>query len=255
MSVPVLEARGISLSIERKKGQPQLFFRDLNFSLAEGELLVLAGKNGSGKSLLCRLLSGLIEPQDGAVFFRGKEISDFRDSPALRTGYVFEDARLETLGETAGEDLRFGPANAGLGAEETERRVESALSAVGLKGREQEAVHELSGGELRRLAIADVLCLDPPVLILDEPFANLDLDGVRSVLRIILGLKEQGRSLIVATHEIEKILGAADSFALMNDGQLVLQGTPEDVLRAGVSRYGLRDPFAIAGSVRDLLWL
>jgi len=253
MKGPILEARGLELSLGDESEKP--FFSGLDFALSEGELLVLAGRNGSGKTLLCRLLSGLLEPQKGQVLFRGEDIRSLSGSPALRTGYVFEDARLETLGETVEEDLRFGPANAGFDAEESGRRARSAALRVGLEGKMRRSVHELSGGELRRLAIADVLCLDPPVLILDEPFANLDLAGVQSVLKVILELKGAGRSLIVATHEIEKILGAADSFAVMDAGRLALRGRPEEVLKKGIEAYGLRDPMRAPSGIGELLWI
>jgi biotin transport system ATP-binding protein len=247
----LLEARDLGLSFD---GGPD-FLKGLSLSLGEGELVVLAGKNGSGKSLLCRILAGLIEPDSGEVLFGGKRLLSYPGSPALRVGYVFEDARLETLGERVLDDAIFGPANVGLGRREAEAKARGALELVGLSGKEDYFVSSLSGGEMRRLALAGILALGPAVLILDEPFANLDLPGVRAVLRLIVGLKESGKALLVATHELEKILGLADRLLVMDGGKLVLAGAPEAVLAQGVSAYGLRDPLLAPASVRELSWL
>lgn len=247
----LLEARGLELSF----GGPEPFLKGLSLGLSPGELVVLAGRNGSGKSLLCKLLSGLLEPDAGEVSFGGKPLLSYPGSPALRVGYVFEDARLETLGEKVLDDALFGPANAGLARPEAERRAEAALRLVGLEGMGEAYVHTLSGGEMRRLALAGILALDPPVLLLDEPFANLDLPGVRSVLKIIVALKAAGKALLVATHELEKVLGLADRLLVMDSGSLVLSGPPAETLARGVAAYGLRDPLAAPASVAELSWL
>lgn len=248
---PLLEARNLSLAFD---GAPP-FLKDASLSLEAGELVVLAGKNGSGKSLLCKLLSGLIEPDSGEVRFEGKRLLSYSESPALRVGYVFEDARLETLGDKVLDDALFGPANIGLKSDEAEARARSAIALVGLSGMEDSFVYSLSGGEMRRLALAGILALEPAVLILDEPFANLDLQGVRSVLRIIVGLKESGKAILVATHELEKILGLADRLLVMDNGELVLEGRPEAILAQGIAAYGLRDPLETPRAVKDLSWL
>jgi biotin transport system ATP-binding protein len=251
MKSRLLEARNLRLSFE---GGPP-FLKGASLSLDAGELVVLAGKNGSGKSLLCKLLSGLIEPESGEVLFEGRGLLSYPGSPALRVGYVFEDARLETLGDRVLDDAIFGPANVGLRRGEAEGKAREALGLVGLSGKEDAFVSSLSGGEMRRLALAGILALGPAVLILDEPFANLDLPGVRSVLRLIVELKASGKALLVATHELEKILGLADRLLVMDGGELVLEGSPEAILAQGVSAYGLRDPLRAPASVRELSWL
>jgi biotin transport system ATP-binding protein len=247
----LLEARDLSLSFDGASP----FLKKASLSLEEGELVVLAGKNGSGKSLLCKLLSGLVEPDSGDVLFEGKSLLSYPESPALRVGYVFEDARLETLGDKVLDDALFGPVTVGFKREEAEAKARSAIALVGLSGMEDSFVYSLSGGEMRRLALAGILALEPSVLILDEPFANLDLPGVRSVLRLILSLKESGKAILVATHELEKILGLADRLIVMDDGELVLEGRPEAILARGVVAYGLRDPLEAPRAIKDLSWL
>jgi energy-coupling factor transporter ATP-binding protein EcfA2 len=162
---------------------------------------------------------------------------------------------LQVVGDTVLDDLLFGPTNLGLGPKEAGERARSALVACGLSDRERSFVHSLSGGELRRLAIAGVLAMMPKALILDEPFANLDVGGVRSVLRIVREVADRGVALLIVTHEIEKVLGLAHSFAIMDGGRIVLAGVPAEVIAQGVESYGLRDPFRLQAGIESLSWL
>jgi biotin transport system ATP-binding protein len=132
---------------------------------------------------------------------------------------------------------------------------QAALGACGLWERRKVFVHSLSGGELRRLSLAGILALDPAVLVLDEPFANLDLDGVRSVLRILRELKAQGKALIVATHELEKVLAMADRVLVLDAGTLAFDGAPGAFLERDLEGWGLRDPRTRSGDIEGLSWL
>ena len=116
-------------------------------------------------------------------------------------------------------------------------------------------VHSLSGGELRRLSLAGILALDPKVLILDEPFANLDLDGVRSVLRILLELRARGKALLVATHELEKVLSFSDRVIVLEAGRTVFDAGPVSFLERDISPWGLRNPLSRASRIEELSWL
>jgi len=230
-------------------------FRDVDLELRAGQLRLLAGRNGAGKTLLARHLAGLLGPTEGRVLFEGVELPKLGGSLASRIGYVFQDARLQTVGETVLDDALFGPTCLRTPPSEAAARASEALLACGLAGKEERFVHELSGGELRRLGIAGALATGPKVLILDEPFANLDPDGVRDTLGILKDLRDSGMALLVITHEIEKVLGLASEFFVMDQGKIVLSGSPEDVLRRGIEGYGLRDPFRPRTSVKDLSWL
>lgn len=251
MPEPLLQARGLG---KRFPGTAWAL-REVDFRLAAGELAVLAGRNGAGKTVLAKILAGLLEPSEGEVLFGGAPLLSYPESPAARVGYVFQDARLQLVGETVQEDLRFGPESLGLGAAEAAARAEVAMGLCGLSERRQSPVHALSGGEQRRLALAGVLALSPAAIILDEPFANLDRDGVSSVLRVLKTLVAEGIALLVVTHELEKLLGMADRLAVMDRGRIVLAGEPGPTLAAGIERFGLRDPLRPASSVGDLLWL
>jgi biotin transport system ATP-binding protein len=230
-------------------------FRGIDFQLEAGEISVLSGRNGAGKTIFAKHLAGLLQPSEGRVLVLGEDMHSIKTNKATLVGYIFQDARLQCVGETVFDDILFGPRNLGLPAEEAIARAESALLASGLSDRRDSFVHTLSGGELRRLAIAGVLALEPKAAILDEPFANLDPEGVRSVLKIIHETADRGMALLVVTHELEKVLGLARSFSVMDKGAIALTGSPEEVLERGIEPYGLRDPRRTPSGIKDLQWL
>ena len=171
--------------------------------------------------------------------------------------FIFPDVILLTDGWNLDvlDDVLFGPTNLGLSVAESMSRAKKALFACGLADRENDFVHKLSGGEIRRLAMAGVLAMMPKVVILDEPFANLDLSGVRSVLDSIRSMAADKIAVLIVTHEIEKVLGLAKYFSILDNGRIVLSGKPEEVLAQGIETFGLRDPFHNHRAVQDLTWL
>lgn len=246
-----LEARGLGCRF----ADGEWAFRGLDVRLERREIHVLAGRNGAGKTILAKHLAGLMRPTEGRVLSGGADLAALRGSAARRVGYVFQDARLQAVGETVEDDILFGPANLGLGKSEARLRAEEALEACALIPLRKSFVHTLSGGEQRLLAIAGVLAMRPAAAILDEPFANLDRDGVAAVLRVVVAMAESGIAVLVITHEIEKVLGHASRFHVMDGGGLALSGVPGEVLARGVEAHGLRDPFRSPRSVAELSWL
>jgi biotin transport system ATP-binding protein len=146
-------------------------------------------------------------------------------------GLVFQDADSQIVGETVYEDVAFGPENLCLSPAEVRRRVTSALSAVGLEALADQKPHRLSGGEKRRLAIAGILAMEPQVLVLDEPFANLDYPGMLQVLSQIVDLHQAGKTIILSTHDLDKTMGHAGRLILMKNGSIVKDGLFENVIR------------------------
>jgi biotin transport system ATP-binding protein len=215
--------------------------QDVSFNVPAGELVVVAGANGSGKTTLLKHLNGLLLPQSGRVAVDG--ISTRDDLPGIRqrVGMVFQHADAQIVGETVAEDVAFGPENLRLSRPEIQRRVMEALGAVGLVHKKHQRPHLLSGGEKRRLTIAGILAMRPKVVVFDEPFSSLDLFGVQQVLRQILALKASGCTLLVTTHDIEKIIAHTDRMVLLHEGCLVGEGPPSEWLPV-VEQYGVRQP-------------
>ena len=218
--------------------------KDVSFSINRGEFAVIAGSNGSGKSVLMSIIAGLDEPTEGAVKLNG-----------CQAGLVFQDADSQILGETPAEDIAFGAKNCGLKKEALAECVSMALEQTGLKERKDAYARFLSGGEKRRLAVAGILAMGRSLVIFDEPFANLDWPGVKQVCGIMRQLKEEGKTVLVLTHELEKVLALADRFLVLSKGHLVFDGTPQDGLKTDLELWGIRNPLTSYRSLEDMIWL
>jgi len=227
----------------------------VDLEIREGELLVIAGSNGSGKTLLMRILVGLAQPSSGKVLFRGLPVADDAIRVRKAVGLVFQDADAQIVGETVAEDVGFGPRNLKLPKPEIERRVAEALALVRLEAKYAAPPRRLSGGEKRRLAVAGVLAMGCEVLILDEPFANLDWPGVVQVLKAVEKLAAAGKTVVILTHELEKTLALADRLVILDKGSIRDDGKPQEVLDRGIERFGVRDPRRSYIDVRDCSWL
>lgn len=220
-----------------------------------GECLLIAGSNGSGKTLLTRIMAGLLEPSGGEVFYRGRRLAQALRALRSEAGMVFQDADAQLIGETVLEDAVFGPRNLGFSKAESEARAWRALEAMGLGGKASSPPRRLSGGEKRRLAVAGALAMGCDTLILDEPFANLDWPGVTQTLEVIRELKAAGKTLIILTHELEKVLAFADRLVILHQGRIRDDGEPQAVLDRLNAGYGVRDPRRAYPRVEDCTWL
>lgn len=229
--------------------------RDVSLSVFEGDFLVLAGRNGSGKSLLMRHFLALAAPSSGRALYRGRPVAEDPRFVRSRVGLVFQDPESQILGRTVAEDAAFGPENLGLRRDEIERRVASALGGADLADKAERRPDVLSGGERRRLAVAGILAMESEVLVMDEPFANLDYPSIRRLLELIVSLHRTGRTIVLLTHELEKVLGHATRLALMDGGRIVYDGAPDGVTGAEFLACGLADPYRRYSSVEDLSWL
>lgn len=190
------------------------------------EWVVLTGPNGSGKTTLVRQFNGLLEPDSGSVFVDGTAVED--DPVAARTavGMVFQSPRSQFVASTVGADVAFGPENLGLERAEIDRRVDDALAAVNLDGRNAERIETLSGGEQARLAIAGALAMEPDHLVLDEPFAGLDWPAQRSVLGHLDDLADDGVGIVVVTHDLRDLRSRADRVVGLQDGEIAFDLPP-----------------------------
>jgi biotin transport system ATP-binding protein len=193
---------------------------NVSLEIFEGESLLIAGSNGSGKTLLMRMITGLVDPSAGEILFRGAPLHKAAKTLRHSVGLIFQDADAQIVGETVAEDIAFGPKNLGLSKAEIEERLQISLTAMGLAVKKDFPPRRLSGGEKRRLAVAGILAMGCEAVIMDEPFANLDWHGVVQVLEIIRQLKIEGKTLIILTHELEKVLAFADRLVILHKGEI-----------------------------------
>lgn len=228
--------------------------QSIDLAIAAGSFVVICGPNGSGKTTLLRHLNGLLLPTTGTVTVDGVAVADDLRRARQRVGMVFQDADSQIVGETVYDDVAFGPENLGLARAEIDRRVQKALKDVGLEPFSDQSPHHLSGGEKRRLAIAGVLAMEPQVIVFDEPFSNLDYPGVKQVLQQIVDLHHNGHTVVVTTHDIEKIIPHAQRLIIIQGGRVRQDGAPQTLL-AEVERYGVRAPCAVKWGREVISWL
>jgi biotin transport system ATP-binding protein len=210
--------------------------------IRRGEFLLVAGANGSGKTVLMLILAGLMESSGGEILFQGRPLDSVREELRRHIGLVFQDADAQIVGETVAEDIAFGPKNLGLSKAEIEGQTLRSMQAVGLEQKRDRPPRNLSGGEKRRLAVAGVLAMGCQTIIMDEPFANLDWPGALQVLGILRKLKQEGKTVILLTHELEKVLAFADRLVILHQGVVREDGAPEAALDRLRDEYGVRDP-------------
>jgi len=227
---------------------------DIHLDIAAGGFVVLAGPNGSGKTTFLRHLNGLILPDAGCVRIRGVSVSENILRARRLVGMVFQHADSQIVGERVYDDVVFGPENLGLAREEIFRRAIAALDAVGLGALSDRRTDTLSGGEKRKLAIAGVLAMEPEILVFDEPFSDLDYPGTRQVLEQILSLHRQGYTILMTTHDLEKVIFYADRLLIMNEGRIVRDGTPSEIV-GQVEKFGVRQPCALRLGMGIVSWL
>lgn len=209
----------------------------INLAVKRGEFLSVIGHNGSGKSTLARLINGLLEADEGKIEVLGLDVSEGKNVLEIRkhVGIVFQNPDNQMVASIVEDDVAFGPENIGVGRGEIGRRIEWALEAVGMEEYRHSTPARLSGGQKQRIAIAGVLAVKPEIIILDESTAMLDPKGRREVIEVIQKLnKDEGMTVILITHFMEEAL-LADRTVVLNRGEIVLSGTPEEIFENGGS--------------------
>lgn len=206
--------------------------KNINIEIEKGEKVAIIGPNGAGKSTLFSHFNGLTEPTSGCVKIEGKPISFEKDEllkVRQKVGIVFQDPNDQLFAPTVKEDIAFGPMNLGLSYDEVEKRVEDALKMVGMENYEDKTPHHLSGGQKKRIAIAGIIAMKPELMILDEPTAGLDPDGVEKVLNIMNQLNEEGMTLIISSHDIDMISKYADKIFVLYNGEIIESGNKNKI--------------------------
>lgn len=225
MSAAFLEVRGLSKAFSR-----QAVLEDLTFDVAQGEIVALLGRSGSGKTTALRLLAGLETPDRGTVRVAGEDVTA-RPAAKRGVGMVFQSYALFPH-LTIGENVAFGLEGGALSRQEIRGRAEAALAKVRLEGRYDGRVGDLSGGMQQRVAIARALAPEPRVLLLDEPFSNLDPELREHTRRELRAqIHAIGITTLFVTHDQEEAFDLGDRVALLDSGRLEQVGTPEDLYR------------------------
>ena len=222
--------------------------QDVSFSINEGEWISIVGHNGSGKSTMVKLVSGLLFPQEGEIRVMRNVLSE-ENLWEIRSkiGMVFQNPDNQFVGATVQDDVAFSLENSGVPHEEMVERVHASLAQVKMEKFLNHEPHHLSGGQKQRVAIAGALAMRPKLLILDEATSMLDPQGRDEVLKTVRTLrKEIGLTVLSITHDIEEAL-FADRVLFMNDGQKYAEGTPSEIFSLGdkLVEFGLELPFAM----------
>ena len=226
---------------------------DVSLTIHDGEFIGLIGHTGSGKSTLVQHLNGLILPTSGKITVDGMDLAEKgtdRRAIRRRVGLVFQYPENQLFEETVAKDIAFGPKNLGLGEEEIDRRVRTAMRRVALDYDKlaQRSVFELSGGQMRRVAIAGVLAMEPQTLVLDEPCAGLDPRGREEILGLISDLhRESGATIVMVSHSMDDVAALAERVIVMNHGKVAMDGAPREILSRGeeLRDIGLDVPQAV----------
>lgn len=208
---------------------------DVSVNIEKGEILAIIGHTGSGKSTLVQHLNGLLKPSSGKVTIDDIDISG-RGGEAKKArqqvGMVFQYPEHQIFAETVYEDIAFGPRNRGFSAEEVDKQVHEAMAFVGLDFDTfaKRSPFQLSGGQMRRVAIAGVVAMNPDYLVLDEPSAGLDPRSRNAVFKEILALhKERGIAIVLVTHSMEEVAKYANRMLVINKGKILFDGKPAEI--------------------------
>ena len=227
----MINIKNLSFKYDYEDEDAKEILKDINLEIKEGEFVALLGHNGSGKSTLAKLINGLLLPGEGDVLVDGmntkneEEIWDIRKT----AGMVFQNPDNQLVATIVEDEVAFGPENMGIDPAEIRKRVDKALEDVGMSDYKKNAPHLLSGGQKQRVAIAGILAMSPKYIILDEPTAMLDPSGRREVIDTLVKLnKEERKTIILITHYMEEA-AISDRVVVMEDGNMVLSGSPREV--------------------------
>ncbi|TAJ44480.1 ATP-binding cassette domain-containing protein [Methanofollis fontis] len=223
----IIETRNLTFSYPDRP--PAL--RNVDFIAGRKSRIAVIGANGAGKSTLFKHLNGLLRPTSGEVLIRGEPItkSNLREVRKM-IGIVFQNPDDQVFSPTVEADIAFGPTNLGLDEETVRHRVESAIRLLSLDALRDRPPHHLSGGEKKRVAIAGILAMEPQVLVLDEPTAGLDPQGVADLIGFVNTLPERfGMTVIFSTHHLDLVPELADYVYVMDSGEVVAHGTVPEI--------------------------
>lgn len=203
----------------------------VDLDVEAGDFIAILGHNGSGKSTLAKHINALLLPSEGSLWVDGRDVTKEENTFAVRqtAGMVFQNPDNQIIGQVVEEDVGFGPENLGVPTKEIWERVEESLKAVGMYEYRKYSPNKLSGGQKQRVSIAGVLAMHPKCIVLDEPTAMLDPNGRKDVIRAARALNDvENVTIILITHYMEEVI-YADRVFVMDEGKVVMQGTPREI--------------------------
>ena len=243
--------------VDVKHSEKRMALDGVTLDIEKGSFVAIVGSNGSGKSTLAKHLNALLLPSSGEVLVCGMSTADPDNTWEIRRrcGMVFQNPDNQLVSSVVEDDVAFGPENLGVDPAEIRKRVDNALNAVGMYEFRKKGPHLLSGGQKQRIAIAGVLAMQPECIVFDEPTAMLDPSGRAEILKIIRGLHEEGKTVILITHFMEEA-AQADRIIVLDKGRPILDETPAALFAHGekLQELNLQMPFgaSMAAKLRDL---
>jgi energy-coupling factor transport system ATP-binding protein len=211
-------------------GSPDIL-RGVGLSIAPGDFVALIGQNGAGKTTLAKHFNGLLRPTSGSVRVLGIETKSASLADLARTvGYVYQNPDHQIFAQRVRSEVAFGPRNLGLPPAEVESRIDQALDLVGLRDHADDFAFSLGRGQRQKLAVASVLAMEPPILVVDEPTTGLDKPGARGILDLLSRWNSDGRTIVVITHDMALVAERVPRTIVVNDGRILADGPTREVL-------------------------
>lgn len=231
----IIEFNNVSFKYQANTPFEQEALKNVSFTIPKNKFTAIIGHTGSGKSTIMQLFNGLLLPTSGEITIDGYKLTNQTKAKNIvnlrhKVGFVFQFSEGQLFAETVLDDVMFGPLNFGLDKEEAKKRAKKALEQVGIDTNlYQRSPFELSGGQMRRVAIAGIIAIQPKILVLDEPTVGLDPKGRRQMMELFKELQKEGITVILVTHSMEDVASYADYVLAMEDGELLKTGTPKEL--------------------------
>ncbi|TCL57484.1 cobalt/nickel transport system ATP-binding protein [Kineothrix alysoides] len=244
MNRKILETKDLSFSYE----EGRMALNHLSVEIYEKEKIAVLGANGAGKSTFFLNLNGVREPEEGEIFLYGNRIDRKNRRELIKNvGIVFQDADSQIIASTVKAEVAFGPLNMKLPRQEVEERTINALERLDLQAYAERPPHYLSGGEKKRVSIADILAMDSPIIIFDEPTASLDPVNADMLEKILEELEQEGKTILLSTHDVDFAYRFADRVLVFCEGKLIADRKPENIFRDEkiLKRANLKKPVLV----------
>ncbi|REE75463.1 energy-coupling factor transport system ATP-binding protein [Rhodococcus wratislaviensis] len=240
MTAPAIVVRDLSV---RYNGAPHRALDEVSFEVAAGSIVGILGPTGAGKSTLLKCLAGVIPHYEddaataGTITMLGTDIDTLPNLAAAtaRVGLVLQDPEVQLVNTVVREELTWGMENRAVPVHEIETRLQRAAELFGITGLLDRFTHALSGGEKQRVVVAATFCLNPSIILLDEPTSELDPEGTHDVMRAVHTIAREGVTVVIVEHNIEELAGCADQLLILEDGRVTAQGDPRHVLTSSAA--------------------